>query len=852
MTVQLRVLGSLRLSASDGRDLESLARQQKRIALLAYLAIAVPRGLQRRDTLLGLFWPELDDARARGALNQALYVLRNALGEQAIVTRGDAEVGLGDGVVSCDAAEFEAALDAARPAEALALYHGDLLDGFFVPDAPGFEHWLDAERARLRQRASEGAWAVAEAKATAGDAVEAARWGRRATELLTTVDEAATRRLMIFLRRLGNRAAALSAYEVFASRLKDEYELEPSAETQALAVALREEGNHSASVSYVRVGRTSAPSILVSIQRRVAAGWLGASLGAVALLALVLWAGLRRGERAAQPVVRFSVQAAGAELVTGGVTGSSMALSPDGTRLVYTAERAGVTQLYVRLLDRLEPAAVPHSLGAYLPFFSSDGAWLGFVSGTRIRKVLVDGGPAITVCPVGETVVGASWGRRREIVFATEAGLWRVSADGGEPRLVAASDTARGVHYRWPHVLPNGGSVAFTQVDSAGFHLGVVSLETGMVRLFGLEGTYPYFVAPHHLVFVRQDGALLAVPFDPDALAVTGAVLPVSEGVQVGMSGAAKVGIATSGALALVPERFGDRVLVLVDREGRELPVGVPAQGFHAARFSADGRRIAVDLLLTEGAGKDVAVLDLDRRTLRSLTSDRTSGYPAWSPDGQRLAFLTSSGGLLPGFEIRWVAADGRDSARTLARAEHGQTVDDFTADGRALVVTRSDPARRRDLWILPLQGDRTQRPYLTTPFDERAGAVSRDGRWLAYTSDESGRDEVYVRSFPAPGGPLRISEAGGSEPRWGPDGRELFYRSERGMMVARLRAMSPLGVERRDVLFDDRPYVAIPNGAGYDVHPDGRRLLMIRRGPQSREIVVVLNWFDQIPVRRL
>ena len=238
--VEIRVLGSFELSASDGRPVTTLARRPMRAALLAYLAAAVPRGFHRRDKLLALFWPELSESRARAALSQALYVLRSALGEEAVLTRGDTEVGLDGGGVWCDVSAFEAALDAGRPAEALALYRGDLLDGFFVSGAPEFERWLDRERGRLRQRASEGAWMLAEAKAAERDTLIAERWARRAAEL-SPADEAMARRLMRFLNGLGDRAAALRAYDTFACQLATEYELEPSAETRALSLAIRQE-----------------------------------------------------------------------------------------------------------------------------------------------------------------------------------------------------------------------------------------------------------------------------------------------------------------------------------------------------------------------------------------------------------------------------------------------------------------------------------------------------------------------------------------------------------------------------------------------------------------------------------
>jgi DNA-binding SARP family transcriptional activator len=246
--IELRVLGPLELTATDGRDVGRLEGRSKRVALLAYLAVARPRGLQRRDKLVALFWPELDEAHARAALNQALYVLRNSLGDRAIVTRGDGEVGLDGNVVWCDAAALETALDTGRPSDALDLYRGDLLDGFFVAGVPEFERWLDGERERFRQRASEGAWAVAEVKAAEGSTLEAQRWARRGADLLSD-DEAIARRLIAFLHKLGDRAGALRAYEAFAWRLGREYEVEPSAETRALAAAIRRE----------EIGAVSAP-----------------------------------------------------------------------------------------------------------------------------------------------------------------------------------------------------------------------------------------------------------------------------------------------------------------------------------------------------------------------------------------------------------------------------------------------------------------------------------------------------------------------------------------------------------------------------------------------------------------
>lgn len=842
--VELRVLGPLQLSASDDRNIEPLVRQSKRTALLAYLAAALPRGEHRRDKLLALFWPESDHAHARNALNQALHVLRSTLGEQAILPRGDGAVGIAPGAVWCDAVAFEAALDAGRPAEALALYRGDLLDGFFVSAAPEFEQWLDQERARLRQRASEGAWALAEARAAEGEALEAARWARRAADLLPA-DEAVVRRLMKFLYAIGDRAAAVRAYEGFALRLTQEYDLEPGAETQALASAIRQEQPHVPALASLTLPAPPFRTVLVGFRRGLPLSRLAATALAVAGLAAGAWAWLRFADPAPSPVVRFALEFAGLPPVATGVGGSTIALSPDGEHLAYLGAGEQGTQLFLRAMDGLETLPIAHTRGALLPFFSPDGESLGFVVRNTIRKVALRGGPAITVSTVSTNVPGASWGPNGVIVFATPAGLWRVAVDGGEPTMLAGADTARGERYRWPHVLPSGRAAVFTRVDDTGFHLAAVSLETGVVQPLGLEGTSPRFVPPGHLVFARLDGALLAVSFDPRTLRIAGAVMPVADGVLVGIAGDAKLGTSSTGALAYVPGP-SDRALVVVNRAGRVETPSEPGR-FGSPRFSPDGSKIATAIVPSGGDQPDIWLLDLVPNNRRRVTFESGNVGPVWSHDGRRIAFSSKPGGRPFGFAIRWIAPDEGDSEETLAAPKLGQFPSGFTPDGRTLVFQRRDPDTQGDIWILPLEGDRTPKAYLRGPAHERAAALSPDGRWLAYVSDESGRDEVYVRAFPDPGPPVQISPDGGGEPRWAPSGREIFYRSDEGMVAVALEAASALRVGRREVLFDDDPYISWRDGATYDVHPDGRRFLMIRRGSEARDVIVVLNAFDSL-----
>jgi len=346
------------------------------------------------------------------------------------------------------------------------------------------------------------------------------------------------------------------------------------------------------------------------------------------------------------------------------------------------------------------------------------------------------------------------------------------------------------------------------------------------------------------LLFARRDGALLAAPFDPLAVRITGPALPITEEVQVGMAGAAKLGVSGTGTLAYVPRAATDRTLATVDRVGSAETVPVAPRGYTAARFSPDGRSIATAIEPPGGEEPDIWVLDPAANTSRRVTFDGGSLSPAWSSDGKRIAFASKSGGR-PGWEVRWVRADGSDSAGTLLTNELGGNSIDYTPDGRALAFHRRHPLTGLDLWMLRLDGARRPQPYLRGSSDEHSAAVSPDGQWLAYVSNESGQDEVYVRAFPKPGAPIQISSGGGREPRWAPSGRELFYRNEQGMVAAAVSTSPSFRVGRRQVLFDDKPYLAHQYGAAYDVHPDGRRFLMIRRGAESPQVVVVLNWFD-------
>lgn len=848
--IELRVLGPPRIEASDGRHVGSVVHQSRRLALLAYLAAATPHGAQRRDKLLSLFWPDSDEARARAALSQALYALRSRFGD-VFVSGGKDEVAIDPAAVWCDAAAFEDLLDAGRADEALALYRGDLLDGFHISDAPGFERWVDEQQLRLRRRAAEGAWSLAETRAADGTVIEAGQWARRAADLMPG-DEAGARRLMLFFRGLGDRAAAIRAYEAFAWRLRQEYDLEPSAETDALAAAIRAEQRTVAAPPLAEV--PTAPRAVIGHPFRTRGTRFGVGVAwplvVLALTGTAMLAWKWGASRAPTPgptspwVSLLAVE--NAPPLSAGIRGNTIAFSRSGD-IAYLGRGEEGRQLYLKRRNQTRFAAVPNTRGALEPFFSSDGEWIGYVADNALRKMRVSGGPSVEICRLTAPLHGVSWGEDGTIILALPDGLFRVHATGGEPTPVALSDSARPEWYRWPHMLPGGRTALFTIVSDSGFALAAVSLPSGQVRSLGVHGTDPHYVAPGYLVWARRNGSLLTAPFDARSLKLTGPALPVVEDVHVGMSGDAKLG-ASSEALLYVPFRPGNS-LVLVDTLGRETAVPVSVSGFDSPYFSPDGQHILATLRFPDSRLADIWMVDLATNHLRRVTADSGSFGPVVSSTlPLRVAFASKPGGRQVGFGIRSRWLDSAAAAQPLRDPEVNQRPRGFTHDGRALVFQRLDPITLFDIWIAPLDGAGRAWPYLNDPASERAPSVSPNGRWMAWVSDRSGRDEVYVGEFPRLRHAVKISDDGGTEPRWARNGRALFYRGPGGMTRIDIVGESPLTLGPRRVLFDDAPYVASSNGAAYDVHPDGDRFAMLRPAAERGDLLL---WHGRLDALR-
>jgi Tol biopolymer transport system component len=439
------------------------------------------------------------------------------------------------------------------------------------------------------------------------------------------------------------------------------------------------------------------------------------------------------------------------------------------------------------------------------------------------------------------------------IAFAPSIGssLKQVPDGGGTPQLLTRLEKGE-VNQRWPEFLPGGRAVLFsgapTNANWTNAKIAVQSLGTGERRNLIQGGTYPQYAPSGHLVYV-QGASLMAVPFDSQRLAVTGAAVPVVEGVlQSPSSGAAQYSLSATGSLVYISGgvQADQRRLVWVTRNGAEQPVAAPGRAYvYPPRLSPDGQRVGVGITEEES---QVWLYDFSRETLNRFTFEGQVNLNAvWTPDGKWIAIQSNREGPL---NIFWQRADGSGGLEHLITSEYNNFPMTWSPDGQLLAFAEINPTTGYDIWVLRMS-DRKALPFIRTPFNESAARFSPDGRWLAYISDESGRWEIYVQPYPGPGGKWQISTEGGTEPTWNRNGRELFYRSGEKMMAVDIAVQPGFAAGKPKVLFEGRYNAAQGATPNYDVSPDGQRFLMIRPVEQAQsaptQINVVLNWFEEL-----
>jgi serine/threonine-protein kinase len=524
----------------------------------------------------------------------------------------------------------------------------------------------------------------------------------------------------------------------------------------------------------------------------------------------------------------------------------NVALSSDGAQLAYVGIHEGVSQLYLRSLDSLEPKAIPGTEGAFNPFFSPDGQWIGFFAKGKMKKVPVNGGAVLTLCDAGSSG-GASWGSDDTIIFspsaqAGAAGLSQVPASGGQPRILTNPDVTKSEYsHRYPQILPGGRAVVFTAMDGFGWdesRIEVLRLDTGERRVLIRGGHTGRYLPTGYLVYYRA-GALLEVPFDLDRLETkSDTPVVVADGVLQDAAGAAAAvyAVSSAGVMAYIPAPAGVRQfeqrLVWVDRQGKIESLVAPTRAYAQAALSPDGRHVAV---IINSRTQELWVYDLVRGALTRLSSEQGSIQDVvWTPDGRRVAYRTNKAGH---WDLYWRPADGSGSEEQLTEIGYNGMPSSWSPDGKELAFTEISPTTGFDLWILPLAGDRKPRPFLTTPFNESWAQFSPDGHWLAYESDESGGGQIYVQAYPGPGGKWQLSTDGGRSPAWNPNGRELFYRDGDKTMVVAIRTSPSFGAGKPRLLYE---------GPAGDPARDGQRFLGIQAVEPEQpptQINVMLNW---------
>ena len=599
----------------------------------------------------------------------------------------------------------------------------------------------------------------------------------------------------------------------------------------------------------------SQASILLAVgserKKRERVAWIAVTVVLLSTSVIMTVAYLRRAPTEGRTVRSFILPPEKSSFNFIDEHSGSVTVSPDGRRVTFVAPTAeGKNLLWVRSLDALSAQALTGTEDASFPFWSPDSRLLGFFADEKLKKIEAGGGPTLTLCnaPLAR---GGTWNRDGVIIFAPDAAgpLQQVSASGGASGAVTQLDEARGeMTHRWPYFLPDGQHFLYlsrgasaSESDTRAIH--VASLKSKESKLL-LRASSNVAYAQGYLLFLRE-GTLMAQAFDDRSLEMTGGAFPIAEQVQSEPSMArGAFAVSENGVLAYQTGsvRNGSE-LAWFDRNGKRLSVLGDLAIYDIPQLSPNGKRLTVAIVDPQNGNQDLWLYELARGLRTRLTVDPADERsPAWSPDGSRIVFSSNRKGHV---DLYQKATSGVGSEELLLESNLDKFATSWSPDGKSLLYDAVDPKSRRDLWVLPMTGDRKPFPFLQTEFTEANGQFSPDGRWIAYSSDESGRSEIYVMPFPGTGGKWQISTSGGSHPKWRGDGREIFYLApDNKLMAAEVNGQGP-ALEAGAVrpLFEVRPYLEV--GGVYDLTSDGQRFLINTTVEQkvSAPITLVLNW---------
>ena len=574
---------------------------------------------------------------------------------------------------------------------------------------------------------------------------------------------------------------------------------------------------------------------------------LGLAAATIAAVAFGLWERSSAGRPTHQSVVRFPLTLpAGTTFAPG--TQVSFALSASGEVIAFVGRgKLGMNQLFVRGLNDLNVRALAGTETVSALFFSPDAKWIGFIAGDgKLKKAAVDGGGVLPITDVPGIYGGASWSPSGDIVISMGNGLLSVVSDNGGPARRLCRDAVKsGIIYEVsPLVLADGETVLYSSwsSQSAGSaRLSTGSLSTGKCKVMDINGMHPLGVVDGILSYVTAGGAVMAAHFDIAGSRVTDTPVTFFTDVEVNQTtGAAQASLSRTGSLIYASGSLPVQ-LVLADSRGGSRPVLQDVRSYAYPRFSPDGRKIAVSI--TSASERDVWVLDVPSGTLTRLTTDgKVNDRPEWTPDGKRVLYRTARDTRAA---LWWRTADLSEPGRPLLANPHADFYEGvITPDGKNIVY-QLDTAGA-DIMYRGLEGDTTPKPVATTAFIESMPRVSPDGRWVAYVTTESGASQVVVQPFPGPGPRTQISNDGGREPVWAPDGRRLYYRDNQHLVAATVSTNPSFSVTSREALFDDSFVRGSLPHADYDVSPDGKNFLMLKPTGET-QVTVVYNWLDEV-----
>lgn len=588
---------------------------------------------------------------------------------------------------------------------------------------------------------------------------------------------------------------------------------------------------------------------------------VGALAAALIVLVGMLWRATRPLAASLQPVVRLDLDL-GPDVSLGPSSGSAVILSPDGDQMAFVSQgHDGVRRLFIRRLEQSKTALLPGTEGAYAPFFSPDGQWVGFFAGGKLKKTRLDGGEPISLCSASAGR-GASWGEDGNIIAAldTQESLSLVPPEGGKAvPLTELRLEAGELSHRWPQVLPGGKAVVFNissdyaNYDEAG--IAVVTLKDHRRKMvLGHAGMYPRYLPSGHLVYVTK-GTLFAVPFNLERLEVQGPATLLQEVSSNPNVGSAQLDFSRRGTFVY---RIGGtealRSMQWVDEMGTAVPVGTDPAYYLFLRVSPEGSRLVS--MVSQGSTTDIWTFDWQRGSKTRLTNGIVTGYPVWTPDGRFVVFQSVGG-------IFWTGADGAGRPQQLTKSTNLQFPTSFSPNGKRLVFSEKNPQGGADIRIVHVDNSSGElhagdsQLFLKTPTANNFTVFSPDGRWLAYSDAEAGSYEVYVRAFPDNGTKVQISNAGGTVPVWSRNGHELFYRSDDGrIMVVNYTLKGESFVAGKPRVWFGKQLANLGMGPNFDLAPDGKRFAVLlparSQEPQQNQshLTLVVNFFDEVQRR--